>query len=972
MKTFIEQLEKISVTFSNRLAVALDYKDETLTYGELWNLSGKVYAYLKSHNIGKEDFVLINLPRSPKVSVALIGIWRSGAAGTITEKGYPAERVDYIRKDCNAKIIIDEKIYNEMLQGESLNGFEKTNPDDACFAVYTSGTTGNPKGALHEYGKLELIVRSYPKPDFEYGENYRHAAAYPLNFVVHIMWLIPHFYFGNSIYILSYAIIKDAKAFIKLIVEENISECFMSPSLLKLYKNIPANLRLIYTGSDNVSNIYFPNVLFKNCYGMSETGFFVSGFNVDKPYHRTPVGKSQFDLDIAILNEDGQKLPNGEQGEVCFENKYFRGYINLPEQTEKVLRGGIFHTGDLGSKDADGNLIINGRADDMIKIHGNRVEPGEIEIVAKEILGVNNIIVKGFAGEDTAFVTLYGLTSEIGNNFDDENIPSLREKLSKRLPEYMIPTYYLTLEKFPTNANGKVSRKLFPAPNVNPQQIEYFPPVTETEKIICQKMAEILNVKQIGRNVDFYQMGGDSLKTILLVTECDAFTFQSYDVYKYRTAEKLAAFCDANKNYADVKKNFSSAQAMQEKIFPVINDARQNYLKTGTVRSMYSSFFAADEDAIKKFSNSICTEVTLREKVDTARLQSAIDKAVEVCPYAAFDISKSDGIVYFHKNNLPLLAGKFEKFGTTENNRHYVTVHCEGEKIIFNISHILTDGLGVIWFLQAVTDFYFGKEKTLYEGADKLDFVADLMAQELPLPEGYTPKSYAVENHFVPPEINSAEVGKTYENFIEIPIQTFKSFCKKYRVSAQIAVSMLLARAVQNAHPNNNKIISVRGPVNTRTPLRVPNSFQNASIPHIFLNFEPHWLADEFSAETLKNIKADFSDQCTYENLAAFTNKIRKFFFKKNSAERVELIKSYKRQTDIFANFMGKILSDDILEHVESYKQKISASYPLMMYALQHGDKIILHVIQSFENPIYVEKLLKILELGGKNSCRIF
>ena len=118
----------------------------------------------------------------------------------------------------------------------------------------------------------------------------------------------------------------------------------------------------------------------------------------------------------------------------------------------------------------------------------------------------------------------------------------------------------------------------------------------------------------------------------------------------------------------------------------------------------------------------------------------------------------------------------------------------------------------------------------------------------MPLPDDYAPKSYAVENHFVPPEIDSAEVGNTYENFIEIPIQTFKSFCKEYRDSAQIAVSILLARAVQKAHPGNNKIISVRGPFNTRTPLRVPNSFQNASIPHIFLNFEPRWLADEISA----------------------------------------------------------------------------------------------------------------------------
>ncbi|MBQ6975694.1 MAG: non-ribosomal peptide synthetase, partial [Selenomonadaceae bacterium] len=952
MTKFIEQLEKNSKTFANRLALALDNKKEPVTYGELWDLSGKIYSYLKSHGVGKEDFVLINLPRSPKIVVALIGIWRAGAACTVTEKGYPAERVEYIRKDCNAKIVIDEKIFSEMLNGESLRGYEKTNPDDACFAVYTSGTTGNPKGALHEYGKLELIVRSYPKPDFEYDDNYKCAATYPLNFVAFPVWLIPHLYFGNSFYILSYEIIKDVRAFTKFIADEKISECFVAPSLLKIYKKFPANFQLIYIGGDNVSDIYFSDVVAKNAYALSETAFVIATFTINKSYHKTPVGKNNFGLEILILNEDGQKVSDGEQGEVCFENPYFRGYINLPEKTEKVFRDGIFHTGDLGFKDDNGNLIISGRADDMIKIHGNRVEPGEIEIVAKEILGVKNIIAKGFADEGTAFITLYGLTSEIGNKFDAENIHALREKLSKRLPEYMIPTYYMTLEKFPTNANGKVIRKLFPAPNVKPQQIEYVPPVTETEKIICEKMAEILNVKQIGRNADFYQMGGDSLKTILLVTECDTLSFQSSDVYKYRTAEKLAAFCDTNKNVV-VKKKFSPMKALQEKIFPAINDACQNYLQTGTVRSMYSSFFAGDEDAMKKISNSICTEVTLREKVNPEKLQAAVNKAVEVCPYAAFDISKSDGAVYFHKNNLPLIVhkiGAIEEFGTAENNFHYVAIFYDADKIIFNISHILTDGFGINCFIQAVLDFYFGKEKTFYDGANKFDFVADLMTQDLPLPEGYAPKSYVVDDKFILPE----EIGgKTYEYFVEMPAKNFDDFCKKYEISAQIAVSILLAKAVQMAHPDNKKIISVRGPVNTRIPLQVPNTFQNASIPHIFLNIAPNFLTDK----NFDVLKKDFADQCGYENLAAFTNNVRKFFMTENPAERAEIVKAYKTQTDIFANYMGKILAEDIISHVESFRQKLPASYPLMMYALQFGDKIILQVIQSFENKIYVENL---------------
>ncbi len=964
MTNFLEQLEKNCVDFSERLALSLDNQKEIVTYGELWNLSGKVYAYLKNHNIGKEDFVLINLPRSPKITVAMIGIWRAGAAVTITEKGYPAERVDYIRNDCNAKIVIDEKIYNEMMAGESLNGYEKTNPHDACYAVYTSGTTGNPKGALHEYGKLEIAIRSYPKEDkFEYGENYRFAAAFPLNFVVYFMWTVPQLYFGNSFYILSYDVIKDVNAFSKFIADEKISEFFMSPSLLKIYKNVPATLRLIVTGSDNVSDMYFPNVIFKNGYGMSETAFFVSAFTVDKPYHRTPVGKNVFGLEIKVLNEDGQSVKNGEQGEVCFKNEYFRGYINLPEQTEKVLSGGVFHTGDLGYLDEDGNLIIIGRKDDMIKIHGNRVEPTEIEIVAKEILDVKNIIAKGFSDGENAFIALYGLTSEIGDNFDEKNIPALREKLSEHLPEYMMPNYYITLEKFPTNANGKVSRKLFPAPQIKKDFGEYLPPVTETEKLICQNMAKILGIEKLSRRADFYQMGGDSLKTILFVTELSHFDISSADVYKYRTPEKLAAFCDNNKSVEKNTEKFSSFKAMEEKIFPVFQEAYENYLTGGTISSMYSSFFALKDETIKKISMSPSTEIILKEEVNPLRLQNAVDFAIKVCPYAAFDISKKGDIVYFHQNNLPLVvskAGTIEEFGTETNNFHYVAVEYEKDKIIFTISHILTDGFGMNKFIQAVLNFYFGK-KISYQDTTKFDFVADLMACELPLPKDYEPKNYSAKNHFIFSEKNLSDSGNTMESYIEISAEKFANFCQQYKISGQIAVSILLAEAIQKVHSDNANIISIRGPVNTRIPLYTPNTFQNSSIPHIFLNIDPSFLNDEISEEFLDKIKEDFAYQYTYENLASFTNKVREFFITDDSAKRSAITSDYKTKTDILANYMGKVLTDDISKFIKSYRQKIFASYPLMLYALEYSKIIGLQIVQSFSSSVYVESLRNVL-----------
>lgn len=413
-----------------------------------------------------------------------------------------------------------------------------------------------------------------------------------------------------------------------------------------------------------------------------------------------------------------------------------------------------------------------------------------------------------------------------------------------------------------------------------------------------------------------------------------------------------------------MSKNFSPAQAMNENFFPAMEAARQNYLQTGIIRSVGSSVFALSEDAMKKVSVNPSTEITLREKVNPAQLQAAADKAVEVCPYVAFDVSKRGDIVHFHKNNLPFVvrkAGEVEEFGTDALNRHYALVEYDGDKIIFTLSHVLSDATGIFYFVQAVLDFYFGKEKTFYAGADKIDFAADLMSQDLPLPDDYAPKNYGVENHFVPPEINPSDSGTKNETFIEMPTQKFKAVCKKYNVSAQVALSILLAQAVQKTHPQNEQIISVRGPVNTRIALQVPNTFQNASIPHVFLNIEPRWLKGEFPAEALENLKQALAEQCAYENLAAFTNRLRKVFTTTDISERTAMGIAYKRQTDVFASYIGNVLTADTFARIKSFRQKVSAAYPLMVYAYKCGDVVVFEIIQSFDNPSYAENFLKVV-----------
>lgn len=548
MKVFIEELEKNCRAFPARPAVVHDAGEKVLTYSELWNISGRVYAWLKERKIGREDFVMVRLPRGVEPVAAMIGIIRAGAAFVLTETIYPAERIAYIQKDCDCKATIDEQVYEEMLAMKALEGFEKTDPHDACFAVYTSGTTGNPKGVLHEYGKLSYLMQSLPqeviKTDDDSFEKF--AAIMPMSFVAFVLASVCMLYNKDTFYVLSFEVAKNFMRFGELLVTEGITETFMTPSMLRFYKKPAPTLKIIATGSEPANGIcYDGRPLLMNLYSSSESGFFITQFFIDHVYDRAPVGKNGFGLKILLLDEEGLEVEHGAMGEICFENPYTRGYIHLQEQTEAVFRGGVYHTGDLGFLDENGDLIISGRADDMIKINGNRIEPAEIEAAAREILGVSNVVVKGFDEGDSSFVALYCLRGEVGDRLDGEGAEELRAALGKRLPPYMTPSYVVVLDEMPLNANGKVSRKMLPSPRVNEIERRIEPPVGEMETLLCDAMAKVLGLDIVGPNEDFYYLGGDSMNTIQLVTDLSGagYTISAETVYKCRTARSLANEC---------------------------------------------------------------------------------------------------------------------------------------------------------------------------------------------------------------------------------------------------------------------------------------------------------------------------------------------------------------------------------------------------------------------------------------------
>lgn len=506
---------------------------------EVDDVASRVYAHLKKNGIGKEDFVMICLPRSSQIVPAILGVLKAGAAFTIVDRQYSEERINYIYQDCGCKYTIDLESWPEMMQEESLQGYEPTDDHDACFAVYTSGSTGNPKGVVHEYGKLKLMqitaIEPYAKAWKEGG--CRFALIPPLNFVAALKFIIHGIYTGMRIFIVPTETIKNPRKLRQYFQAYKITDAHMAPSVIRAAGDeFGPHLKRVVTGSEPPNGITVKGADLINNYTMTESAFVVAQYKMEEKSESVPIGKPNYDeVKIHLLDENGNEVPDGEEGEICFENPYFREYRNLPEETERALRGGLFHTEDLGKKLEDGNYAIVGRMNDMIKINGNRVEPAEIERCSKEILGIEVCVAKGFVDVDKAFLCLY---------YDEDiefDVIDVKEKFGAVLPYYMVPTYYIKLDKIPRLPNGKVDKKALPKPDTSSYHADYVKPRNELEAKICEGIQEILKIERVGIRDDFFELGGDSLTTMELLEYLDWEELSSTDIYNGITAERIAA-----------------------------------------------------------------------------------------------------------------------------------------------------------------------------------------------------------------------------------------------------------------------------------------------------------------------------------------------------------------------------------------------------------------------------------------------
>jgi acyl-coenzyme A synthetase/AMP-(fatty) acid ligase len=189
--TILERLEDYTQREPNAAILFDETHTGGITYAQLDDMSGRIYAWLKEEGIGKDQFVLINLPRGIMPVIYMIGVWKAGAAWALVEDTYAPERIEYIRKDCGCKLELTESLWETIMETEPLSGHEAVDPHDAAYAIYTSGTTGNPKGVLHEYGNLERAIDSIRingETPFDGRDSL--ALLAPLNFVASVIVIL--------------------------------------------------------------------------------------------------------------------------------------------------------------------------------------------------------------------------------------------------------------------------------------------------------------------------------------------------------------------------------------------------------------------------------------------------------------------------------------------------------------------------------------------------------------------------------------------------------------------------------------------------------------------------------------------------------------------------------------------------------------------------------------------------------------
>ncbi|RNB58932.1 amino acid adenylation domain-containing protein [Brevibacillus gelatini] len=514
--------------------VALVYKEQELTYAELNQRANQLAHQLLAQGAKPDTLVGICVERSPEMIIGILGVLKAGAAYVPIDPALPQERMAYMLEDSQAGVLLTQQSLVDMLpatnarviclDGDTRANEPVTNPESGAteqnlaYVMYTSGSTGLPKGVMVEHNSVMNMAYALIEA-FRIQPSSRVLQFTSFSFDVSVSEIVMALLAGATLVIEDRESLLPGPELITVLREKRITTVSMVSSVLAALPgaDLPDLKTLIVGGeapSDELVARYAAGRQFFNCYGPTEATVCSTMMLCQPDMKNVPIGRPIANATLYVLDANMKPVPAGVPGELYIGGKGLaRGYWNRPELTaERFIAHPfgaegerLYRTGDLVRYLPDGNLEFLGRIDTQVKIRGYRIELGEIENALSRHAAVQEAVVVAFDQRLAAYLVAAGE--------DKPAAEELSRYLKETLPDYMIPSGFVWMEAIPLTVNGKVDRRALPAPDWGQRtsQREYVAPRTPTEEMVANIWAQVLSVEQIGIHEDFFERGGHSL-----------------------------------------------------------------------------------------------------------------------------------------------------------------------------------------------------------------------------------------------------------------------------------------------------------------------------------------------------------------------------------------------------------------------------------------------------------------------------
>ncbi len=585
--------------------IALVFEEESLTYRQLNQRANQLAHAIRAHyqenfpqGIKADTLIGLYLDRSLEMVISILGVLKAGGAYVPISPEYPQLRVKFMFEDTQTSLIITQAHYKPQLNKwtakldlvpnllaiddvsddtPTANLAAINGPKDLAYVIYTSGTTGTPKGVMVQHsGVVNRIVWMQQK--YPLSSSSRVLQKTPYIFDVSVWELLWGNLTGATIIIAAPEIHKEPDKLNELIIKSGVTTLHFVPSMFasfcdylqQLQLSFPKNVQQVFCSGEalTVSHVdrfiktNHDSTLLTNLYGPTEVSIDVTYFDIIESTNKfIPIGRPISNTQVYVLNEQQNIVQIGATGELYIGGAGLaRGYLNQEELTGECFIDNpfatpddkakgydrLYKTGDLVRWASNGNLEYLGRNDCQVKIRGYRIELGEIESALSSLKDVKQAVVIDLENDGHKYLAAY-LIKASGIPIDIEiDIEACRNSLALKLPDYMLPATFTVLDSIPLTINGKLDRGALPAPEfINADK--YVAPRNKLEEQLCDIWQEVLGVKKVGIDDNFFRIGGDSIVSIGLVSKMrsEGFSLQVKDIFDAPTVAQVSRLLNA-------------------------------------------------------------------------------------------------------------------------------------------------------------------------------------------------------------------------------------------------------------------------------------------------------------------------------------------------------------------------------------------------------------------------------------------